>query len=128
MADAILPPVPRPGNKIPANTTKGQCHRYQEYDRAPTNCSGAAPSAALIPRCGALAPANSVASVPATGSNAIQPGKPAPPLSSTADAKMVAMPRIPQATALPLAAEALEGGSSASSPPAANSQARAGSS
>src|ERR1700730_11086473 len=121
MAATVLPPTAIPGKRIPANTIKGQCQRYQEYDRAPINCSGLALSIALIPRCGTLAPAKSVASVPATGNNAIQPGKPAPPLTSTPVPRITTMPTIPQATAQLAPTDALETGRSAKSPPAANS-------
>jgi hypothetical protein len=106
-----------------ANTSTGQCQRYQLYDRRPSACIGAEhrprESSDDVP----CAPAISIAQVPRTGTSAYAPGKGVAESNSNAAAMTVANP--PQSRGVS-AFRPHATGSRHASAPRANSQARVG--
>src|SRR5580704_13850444 len=107
-------------------TINGQCHRYQEYERAPRYCMARQSSSTQTPRRGSALPAASTAAVPNAGMAASHPGKPEPSAMKNAGSRMADSPLQP--TIVQAAWPSFGGLATESSPPRPNSHARAGSS
>ena len=97
-AAPIFCPTVTAGSRPETNTMKGQCQRYQEYDLAPRNCSGAMPSTALTPRCCATS-REQREERPGDGDQRDPAGNPPPPFTRNTVPRIIVAPIMPPATA-----------------------------
>ncbi len=107
-----------------ATMSIGQCHRYSEYDRSPTQRKGRVPSTTTGPREPAATPAAITAAAPSVGSAAAYPGQAVFALTSSAAATTATRPAHARTTAGNRGRRAAAGASRATPAPTASSQSR----
>src|SRR5690349_3652256 len=115
-------PIDEPGNVALANTIRGQCQRYQLYERSPITLSGATESRSAIKFV--VQPPASKMHAAATGAPSLSPNDAASPPRRLAT--IVATATAPAADQRSVGMRCQTGRRSAVSAPAPNSHARAG--